>query len=189
MRPFLFSSPAGHAEERSAAPRFVASSGGRKAVASHTHSKTSRTPHGRGGAPAFWSACGGAERSCRFGGVRSNGREGERPRSPLPRPAAEERWQATRTPRPRGLLTGPAGSRQRLGVRQSSAALVIGKLEPAFCVRGKSGRGLPQSKSFALPPQRRGPRPFHRCGCRDERVAVTHEATVAPCRRLPGRRS
>ena len=45
------------------------------------------------------------------------GREGERPRGSLPRPADEKRWQATRTPRPRGLRSGPTRSRQRLGVR------------------------------------------------------------------------
>jgi len=36
-------------------------------------------------------------------------------------PADEKRWQATRTPRPRGLRTA-RGTRQRLGLRQSSAA-------------------------------------------------------------------
>jgi len=46
----------------------------------------------------------------------------ERARSSLPRPADEKRWQATRTPRPRGLRTGPAGSRQRLVVRWRSRA-------------------------------------------------------------------
>ena len=76
-------------------------------------------------ATASWSACGEAERSCRFGRERTRGREGEgtrgrevgRPRSSLPRPADEKRWQATRTPRPRGLSTRPTASRQRLGVR------------------------------------------------------------------------
>jgi len=61
------------------AQKFVASSGGRKAVASHTHSKTSRTPPGADGvATASWSACGEAERSCRFGRERTNGRTGEK---------------------------------------------------------------------------------------------------------------
>ena len=73
----------------------------------------------------------------------------ERPRSPLPGPADEKRWQATRTPRPRGLSTGPVGSRQRLGVRaakQSGAAALAG-----------SGRTVERSRSSLPGPKQPQP--------------------------------
>ena len=92
----------------------------------------------------------------------------KRPRGSLPRPADEKRWQATRTPRPRGLLTGPAWSRQRLGVRaakQSGAA--------ALAVSGRTGE-RPRS-SLPLPEQPQPQRSVRRDGDEAEKRGLVGE--------------
>ena len=116
---------------------------------------------------------------------------GERPRSSLPRPADEKRWQATRTPRPRGPRPEPAKSRQRLGVRaaeQSGAAALAGCGRTAQKFVATSG-GRKAVASHTHSKTSRTPHGADRVAPASWRACGVHRRRHAPSPRSDGRGS